>query len=132
MTGGIDMNYYEFFPNRDELLEEIELLKAEGYYESDFHVLAIEEADPDEMQWIKYTDINFHPYFSQGEGLKSIFSANEPAKNFMQRIELSDATSVEYLERVQDGEFFLYYTDEDKYTREKDAGRTPDAGAESP
>lgn len=122
------MNYYEFFPNRDELLEEIELLKAEGYYESDFHVLADEEADPDEMQWIKYTDIYFHPYFDEGESMKSMFSANEPAKNFIQKIELDDASSVEYLERIKNGEFFLFYADDEKYAREKDAGKTPDAG----
>lgn len=123
------MNYYEFFSNRDELLEEVELLKAEDYYESDFHVLADEEADPDNMQWIKYTDINFHPYFSEGASIKSMFSANEPAKNFIPKIELDDATSVEYLERISNGEFFLFYTDDEKYTREKDAGKTPDAGA---
>ncbi len=123
------MNYYEFFPNRDEMLERIESLKDEGYYESDFHVLADEDVDPDQMQWIKYTDIHFHPYFHEDEGMKSIFSANEPAKNFMPDIDLDDATSVEYLERIQNGEFFLFYTDDEKFTREKDAGATPDSGA---
>lgn len=119
------MNYYEFFSDRDELLEEIEMLKAQDYYESDFHLLADEDADADDMQWIKYTEINFHPYFEEGESFKSLFSANEPAKNFMQQIDLADDLSVQYLERIKNGEFFLFYTDDEKFTRETEAGKTP-------
>lgn len=119
------MNYFEFFPNRDALLEEVEKLKADDYYEVDFHLLADENADPDEMQWIKYTEINYHPYFEENESIKSLFSANEPATNFMHKIDLEEETAVEYLERVKNGEFFLYYSDDEKYTREQDAGETP-------
>ncbi|SDK94916.1 general stress protein [Lacicoccus qingdaonensis] len=119
------MNYYEFFSDRDEVLKEIEMLKTDDYFEEDFHLLADEDADPDEMQWIKYTDINFHPYYEQAEGIKSIFTANEPAGNYIYDIGLSEDTAEEYLNRIKDGEFLLYYSDEAKYTREQDAGDTP-------
>ena len=121
------MNYYEFFSDRDEVLKEIEMLKADDYFEEDFHLLADEDSDPDEMQWIKYTDINFHPYYEQAEGIKSIFTSKEPASNYIFNIDLREDTAEDYLRRIKDGEFFLYYTDEEKYTREQADHEIPDS-----
>lgn len=121
------MNYYEFFSDRDEVLKEIETLKTDNYFEEDLHLLADADSDPDEMQWIKYTDINFHPYYEQAEGIKSIFTSNEPASNYIYEIGLGEDTAEEYLDRIKDGEFLLYYNDEAKYTREQDSGDIPDS-----
>jgi len=121
------MNYYEFFSDRDEFLKEIEMLKADDYFEEDFHLLADEDSDPDELQWIKYTEINFHPYYEQAEGIKSIFTANEPASNYIFNIGLNEDTAEDYLRRIKDGEFLLYYSDEVKYTREQEDHETPDS-----
>lgn len=121
------MNYYEFFSDRDEVLKEVEMLKSEEYFEEDFHLIADPDTDPDEMQWIKYTDINFHPYYEQGEGIKTIFTSNEPASDYIYNIGLEEDTAEDYLTRVKEGEFFLYYSDDQKYTREKDDGETPDS-----
>ena len=121
------MNYYEFFSDRDEFLKEIEMLKAEDYFEGDFHLLADEDSDPDEMQWIKYTEINFHPYHEQAEGIKSIFIANEPAGKYIYNIGLNEDTAEDYLRRIKNGELLLYYTDEDKYTREQEDHEKPDS-----
>ena len=121
------MNYYEFFSDRDELLKKIEMLKTDDYFEEDFHLLADEDSDPDEMQWIKYTDINFHPYHEQAEAMKSIFTANAPASNYIYDIGLREDTAEDYLTRIKEGEFLLFYSDDQKYTREQDAGETPDS-----
>lgn len=121
------MNYYEFFSDRDEVLKEIEKLKRDGYFEEDFHLLADADSDPDEMQWVKYTGINFHPYYEQSESLKSLFNSNEPASNYIYNIDLRDETAEDYLRKIKDGEFFLYYSDEEKYIREKETDDTSDA-----
>lgn len=115
------MFYYEFFGDQDSLLKRVHELKDEDYFEEDFRLFAKEEDD--EMKWLEYTNINFHPFEEDGGdgGLKGIFSSNEPAHRFLYKSDLEEDTVEDYLQKLDEGEYLLYYSEENKRMRENEA-----------
>lgn len=114
------MFYCEFYGDQEGVLERIEELKEDDFYEEDFHLLGLDEGD--DMKWLHYTNINFHPHYmdeSDG-GLRGMFSNNEPAHRYLHKRNLDEDTVHEYLNRLSNGEFLLYYSDENKKQRYND------------
>lgn len=114
------MFYCEFYETQEALLERIDELKEEEFYEEDFHLYA--QDDTEDLKWLKYTHIHFHPYYADKPegGFRSIFSTEEPANRYLYKTGLEDDTIDEYLERLSNGEYLLTYSDHYKKRRTND------------
>ncbi|MFD2831201.1 hypothetical protein [Corticicoccus populi] len=124
------MFYTEFYSTQEELLERIEELKDEDYYEEDLHLASLDKGD--DMSWLEYTNIHFHPHHEEASdgGFKGIFSNKEPSARYLYKTGTDEETVEEYLKRLSKGEYLLCYSDHYKKRRADDqAGK--DVSSES-
>lgn len=114
------MFYCEFYDDQESLLERVDELKYDDFYEEDFHLVAIEEDN--DLKWLDYTNINFHPHNKEESdgGFKGIFSNKEPSHRYLYKTGLTEKTVEEYLEKISNGEFLLCYSDHYRKRRKND------------
>jgi len=103
------MNYFELYDDQEAVLNRIEQLKDEDYYEEDIHLLGREDM---EFKALDYTEINFHAHATHERGLREILSNNEPAERFLNNFELGEGEIEKYLFKISEGNYLIYYDDD--------------------
>ncbi len=122
------MNYFELYDDKEAVLNRIEQLKDEDYYEEDIHLIG---RDDMEFKALDYTEVNFHGHVSHERGLREILSNSEPAERFLNRFDLGEDEIEKYLFKVSEGNFLIYYDDDILQTRAKESeGPSPSSEAD--
>lgn len=103
------MNYFEMYDGQEAVLNRIEQLKGEGFYEEDIHLLGRDDVD---FKALDYTEVNYHGHVPNERGLRDILSNSEPAERFLNRFDLGEDEIEKYLFKISEGNFLMFYDDE--------------------
>lgn len=115
------MNYFELYDDKEAVLNRIEQLKDEDYYEEDIHLIG---RDDMEFKALDYTEVHFHGHAAHERGLREILSNNEPAERFLNRFDLGEDEIEKYLFKVSEGNFLIFYDDDVLQRRAEEAEGT--------
>lgn len=116
------MNYFDFFNTQEEVLQYIERLKEEGYFEEDIHLIT-EDTDFDALN---YTAVKVH-YHLPDNKVKQFFSKEQNGANFLQDKAFSKENIDEYLKAVEAGEYIVVADPEDLKLRESQLNERDEA-----
>ncbi|WP_020007098.1 general stress protein [Salinicoccus albus] len=103
------MNYFELYDSEEAVLNRIEQLKSEGFYEADIHLLG---RDDMEFTALDYTEVVYHKHMLEEHGLREILSKNESAERFLNGYDLSEEEIERYLFKISEGNYMIYYNDD--------------------
>lgn len=103
------MNYFELYDTQEAVLDRLEQLKGEGFYEEDIHLLGRDDA---EFTALEYTEVNYHSHVPNERGLREILSNTEPAERFLNRYNLGEDEIEKYLFKISEGNFLMFYDDD--------------------
>lgn len=103
------MNYFELYDSQETVLNRIEQLKSEGFYEEDIHLLG---RDDMEFTALEYTEVVFHKHLLEEHGLREILSKNESAERFLNGYDLDEEEIEKYLFKISEGNYLIYYDDD--------------------
>lgn len=115
------MNYFELYDDQEAVLDRIEQLKNEDYYEEDIHLLG---RDDKEFKALDYTEVHFHGHVPNDRGLREILSNNEPAERFLNKFDLGEDEIEKYLFKISEGNFLIFYDDDVLQIRAEEAEGT--------
>ncbi|WP_017547428.1 general stress protein [Salinicoccus carnicancri] len=115
------MNYFELYDDQEAVLDRIEQLKYDDYYEEDIHLLG---RDDMEFKALDYTEVNFHSHITHERGLREILSNNETAERFLNNFDLGEDEIEKYLFKISEGNYLIYYDDDILQTRAEEAEGT--------
>lgn len=108
------MNYFEFFNTQEEVLQYIERLKEEGYFEEDIHLIT-EDTDFDALN---YTGVKVHYHLIDNQ-LKAFFSKEQQGESFLRDHHFIDEDIEAYLKDVESGKYLIVVDPEDLKMRER-------------
>ena len=111
------MNYFELYDGEEAVLNRIEQLKSEGFYEADIHLLG---RDDMEFTALDYTEVVYHKHMLEEHGLREILSKNESAERFLNGYDLSEEEIERYLFKISEGNYMMYYNDDVLQEREEE------------
>lgn len=116
------MNYFDFFNTQEEVLQHIERLKDEGYFEEDIHLVT----EDTEFDALNYTAVKVH-YHLPDNKVKQFFSKEQNGANFLQDKNFSEEYIDEYLRSVEAGEYLVVVNPEDLKIRESQLNKRDEA-----
>ncbi|CEA02360.1 hypothetical protein BN1048_01686 [Jeotgalicoccus saudimassiliensis] len=103
------MQYIEKYTSLDDILERIDLLKQEeNYYEEDFHILGLEDLEPD---WTDYMGCTYNPH-SNNISFKDFFTKNIKAEDYLYDLGLNANLVQTHLNTLEEGKFLLVFNDD--------------------
>lgn len=116
------MNYFEFFKSQDDVLQYIERLKDEGYFEEDIHLVT----EDTEFTALNYMGVKVHYHLIDNK-LKAFFSKEQQGESFLRDHRFSDEDIEEYLRNVENGEYLVVVDPEDLKRRESQMNERDEA-----
>lgn len=114
------MNYFEFFDTHEDVLQYIERLKEQGYFEEDIHLITEDE----DFDALNYMGVVRHMHLPDNQ-VKEFFSRGEKASSFMRDLEFTDEEVNSYLKNVEQGQYLIVTNPRDLQRRNNEL-RTAD------